>query len=85
MIIVPIRKKIEAILWIKKYFIVFSNARSPSIDIKGKKLNILNSKQTQNMTIEFLLSDTYKLANRVTWNPSVGDISIDSQTHRYFI
>ena len=40
------RKTIEAQLWIKKYFIVFSNAIPDSLDIIGKKDNMLNSKAT---------------------------------------
>ena len=40
------KKIIEAHLWIKKYFIVFSNAIPDSLDMIGRKANILNSKAT---------------------------------------
>ena len=47
--------KIEAILWIKKYFILFSIGLISMDDIIGKNLKIFNSKESHNKNIEFLL------------------------------
>jgi len=55
MIIILVRKNTEAILCTKKYFMVFSRAMSPSIDIRGKNESIFSSRETQNIIIEFLL------------------------------
>jgi len=40
----PIRKKIEAHLWTKKYFIVFSRAKPGSEDMIVRNANMLSSR-----------------------------------------
>jgi len=42
-------------LWIKKYFIVFSNILFPLNDIRGKNLNIFISREIQSISLDLLL------------------------------
>jgi hypothetical protein len=53
--IVPIRKRIDAHLWMRKYFIVFSRARPDSDDITGRNMSIFSSRHTHIIKGEELL------------------------------
>lgn len=52
---------IEAKLWTKKYFIVFSKGETSLDDMIGKKLNMLTSRDTHIISLELLLKDKIKL------------------------
>lgn len=74
--ILEIKNIIEAKLWIKKYFIVFSNEILVSEDIIGRKLNILISKDTHNKNNEELLNENINLNNNNNWKPIKGENTI---------
>jgi hypothetical protein len=57
-IITPVRKKIDAHLCTRKYFIVFSRARPDSEDIIGRNISILSSRHTHIIKGEDLLMAT---------------------------
>jgi hypothetical protein len=74
--ILVIKNIIEAKLWIRKYFIVFSNEILVSEDIIGRKLNILISKDTHNKNNEELLNENINLNNNNNWKPIKGENTI---------
>lgn len=61
LIIVVIINRIEAKLWTKKYFIVFSKGAASLDDIMGRNLSILTSRDTHIIKLEFLLRDKISL------------------------
>jgi len=64
--------KMDAILWIKKYFILFSIGLTSMEDIIGKNLKIFNSKENHSKNMEFLLILSIKLKVRQLKNKSKG-------------
>ena len=63
---------IEAILWIKKYFIEFSIGEYSLDIIIGKNLNILNSNLTHIIIVEFLLIAIKSLISNTNLNLNKG-------------
>ena len=59
--IVTVINIIEAKLWTKKYFIVFSKGDRSLDDIIGRKLSMLTSRDTHIINLELLLKDKIKL------------------------
>ena len=62
LIIVVVINKMEAKLWTRKYFIVFSKGARSLEDIIGRKLSILTSRDIHIIKLELLLKDKINLA-----------------------
>ena len=63
---------IEAILWIKKYFIEFSIGEYSLDVIIGRNLNIFNSNLTHIIIAEFLLIEINNLTIKINLNINKG-------------
>ena len=65
---ITIKKITDANLWIKKYFIEFSNDLIPSDDIIGKNLNIFISREIHREILDILLNAKKILILKKTLN-----------------
>jgi len=66
------KKNVEDILWIKKYFIVFSSIMFALNLIIGKKPSIFISRETHSINLDLDLSDIRILAHKNEIKPIIG-------------